>query len=128
MLPIPDAAWFAVRGLPRGGCRFPSSVKNRYRPAGKGRTTGRSVSEVLGDAIRCVGLKHKPRDLRAATAREMNRKKVSVCIIQRGARNELMETMSSCLPADVVQVWRAWKHCQLPVVGTSERSGRRRAA
>lgn len=124
-LPMPDALWAIVEDMPRDGYWFPNHQPNKRFPAGEGHITGQSVSAVLGDAIRRAGLKHKPHDLRAATATEMNRRNVSAFVIQEGMRHAHMDTTNHYLRLDIEQV-RAGLSV-LPVVRMPERSGRRAA-
>lgn len=124
-LPMPDALWAIVQDMPRDAYWFPNHQPNRWFEAGQGHITGQSVSAVLGDAIRRAGLKHKPHDLRAATATEMNRRNVSAFVIQGGMRHERMDTTNHYLKVDMEQIRAGYE--VLPVVSMPERSGRRAA-
>ncbi|QTF71772.1 tyrosine-type recombinase/integrase [Arthrobacter woluwensis] len=123
--PIPESLWAVIQDMPRDGYWFPNHQANKRFAAGQGHITGQSVSAVLGDAIRRAGLKHKPHDLRAATATEMNRRNVSAFVIQEGMRHAHMDTTNHYLKVDIEQI-RAGLEV-LPRVHMPERSGRRAA-
>ncbi|MEZ2371029.1 tyrosine-type recombinase/integrase [Arthrobacter sp. RCC_34] len=124
-LPIPAALWEIVQDMPRDAYWFPNHQANRKFAAGEGHITGQSVSAVLSDAIRRAGLKHRPHDLRAATATEMNRHGVSAFVIQGGMRHERMDTTNHYLKVDLEQIRAGYE--TLPVVSMPARSGRRAA-
>ncbi len=125
-LPVPADAWPLFLEMPRAGYWFPNRVANRFHAAGEGHILGNSVSTLLGEAIRRTGLKHRPHDLRAATATEMNRAGVSAFVVQKGMRHSNMDTTTRYLGIDVDQVREGFD--QLPVLTLPVRSGRQRFA
>lgn len=124
VLPIPEAAWELIVSMPRDGYWFPNSVANKRFPAGEGHILGNSISNQLAQAIRRAGLTHKPHDLRAATATEMNKEGVSAFVIQKGLRHANMDTTTRYMGLSVEQVKGGFD--QLPTVNFPHQSGRRR--
>lgn len=104
ILPVPAELWSLLLKMPRDKFWFPNPTANELWPAGEGHVLGRSVSTSISKAIARAGLKHKPHDLRAATATEMNRAGVSAFVVQRGMRHTNMDTTNHYLVVDVEQV------------------------
>lgn len=125
-LPVPDAAWPLFLDMPRDGYWFPNRTANALHPAGEGHILGNSVSALIGGAIKRAGLAHRSHDLRAATATEMNRAKVSAFIIQKGMRHANMDTTTAYLGVDIEQIREGFN--ALPAITLPARSGRQRAA
>lgn len=126
VMPVPAAAWPLFLEMPRDGYWFPNRVANRLHPAGAGHILGNSVSTLLGGAIKRAGLVHRPHDLRAATATEMNRAGVSAFVVQKGMRHSNMDTTTRYMGLDVEQIRQGLD--QLPAITLPTRSGRRIAA
>lgn len=100
ILPIPDHLWEICLKMPRTGYWFPNRQANKNFPAWQGHIHGRSVSDTIGDAIRRAGIRHRPHDLRAATATQMHRNNVSAFTIQKGMRHSQMQTTTIYLDVD----------------------------
>ncbi len=103
-IPIPSHMWEVVTKMPRDAYWFPNRTANRMFPAGEGHITGNSISGLLAEAIKRAGIKHRPHQLRAATATEMHRAGVSAFTIQEGMRHSLMQTTTVYLTIDPEQV------------------------
>lgn len=125
-LPVPAAAWMIFLAMPRDAYWFPNRVANKFFAAGEGHILGGSVSTLLCDAIKRAGLKHRAHDLRAATATEMNRAKISAFVVQKGMRHTNMDTTNRYLGIDIEQIRDGLDH--LPPLRMPEQSGRRLAA
>lgn len=125
-LPVPDAAWPIFLDMPRDAYWFPNRTANTLHPAGEGHILGNSVSALIGGAIKRAGLTHRTHDLRAATATEMNKQKVSAFIIQKGMRHVNMDTTNAYLGVDIEQIREGFN--SLPTLSMPARSGRQRAA
>lgn len=123
VLPIPKAAWPLVLTMPRSAYWFPNRVPNHLYPAGEGHIMGRSVSNLLAQAITRAGINHKPHDLRAATATEMNGAGVSAFVIQKSMRHANMDTTTRYMGLTVEQVREGFD--QLPAITLPTQSGRR---
>lgn len=100
-LPIPTHLWEICQAMPRTGYWFPNAQENKHFKAGEGHILGRSVSDTIGDAIRRLGLKHRPHDLRASTATQMHKAGVNAFTIQKGMRHAQMQTTTVYLEIDV---------------------------
>ena len=122
-LPIPEPVWDLVLEMPADGYWFPNRTDNVLFKAGEGHITGNSVSDTLGKAIRRAGLKHRPHQLRAATATEMHRAGVSAFTIQNGMRHSMMQTTTKYLLVEPEQL-RAGLD-MLPTVAMPAKSGRK---
>lgn len=125
-LPVPAALWPLFHQMPRTGYWFPNRTKNKLHAAGEGHIMGNSVSGLIGEAIKRMGLKHRPHDLRAALATEMHEAGVSDFIVQRSMRHSNMDTTTLYLKLKPEGIRHGFD--SLPVINIPERSGRRRAA
>ncbi len=125
-LPVPAAAWPMFLEMPRNAYWFPNRTANRLHAAGEGHILGNSVSTLLAEAIKRAGLKHRPHDLRAATATELNKAKVSSFVVQKGMRHSNIETTTKYIDIHVDEIREALD--QLPVLHLPARSGRRPVA
>lgn len=125
-LPVPEAAWPLFLDMPRDGYWFPNRTANALHQAGEGHILGNSVSTLIGGAIKRAGLQHRPHDLRAATATEMNKAKISAFVVQGSMRHTNMDTTTRYLGLDVEQIREGFN--ALPTIELRERSGRQRAA
>lgn len=126
IMPIPAAAWGIFLSMPRAGYWFPNRAANRLFPPGEGHVLSGSVSTLLCDAIKRAGLSHRAHDLRAATATEMNKAKVTAFVVQKGMRHTNMDTTTRYMGIDIEQVRDGLDH--LPVLRMPEQSGRARLA
>jgi integrase/recombinase XerD len=124
VLPIPAAAWPLFLDMPRQGYWFPNRVPNKKWGAGEGHILGSSVSNLLSAAIKRAGIKHRPHDLRASTATEMNRGGVTSFVVQKGMRHSNMDTTNKYIRMDVEQIRAGLDH--LPALRMPQQSGRRR--
>lgn len=125
-LPVPAAVWPLFLQMPRTGYWFPNRTKNKLHAAGEGHIMGNSVSGLIGEAIKRMGLKHRPHDLRAALATEMHEAGVSDFVVQRSMRHSNMDTTTLYLKLKPEGIRHGFD--SLPVITIPERSGRRRAA
>ena len=103
-LPMPDAVWELALQMPAVGYWFPNWNRNAMFEAGEGHILGRSVSDVLSDAIKRAGIHRRPHDLRAATATEMNRHGASAFTTQHAMRHSNMATTTMYTGIDIEQV------------------------
>lgn len=122
-MPIPEQLWELVQEMPVDSYWFPNREDNALFKAGEGHIKGNSVSDTLGKAIRRAGLKHRPHQLRAATATEMHRAGVSAFTIQNGMRHSMMQTTTKYLLVEPEQL-RAGLD-MLPTVAMPAKSGRK---
>ena len=82
------------------------------------------MSTLIGQALRRAGiLGHRPHDLRAATATEQSKAKVSAFVIQQAMRHSRMDTTSAYTGVAMDEIRDGFEH--LPVVQMPLRSGRR---
>ena len=125
-LPVPAAVWPLFLQMPRTGYWFPNRTKNKLHAAGEGHIMGNSVSGLIGEAIKRMGLKHRPHDLRAALATEMHEAGVSDFVVQRSMRHSNMDTTTLYLKLKPEGIRHGFD--SLPIITIPERSGRRRAA
>ncbi len=123
-LPVPAAVWPLFHQMPRTGYWFPNRTKNKLHAAGEGHIMGNSVSGLIGEAIKRIGLKHRPHDLRASLATEMHEAGVSDFIVQRSMRHSNMDTTTKYLLLRPEGIRHGFD--LLPVLQMPERSGRRR--
>lgn len=103
-MPIPDAVWELVLQMPSTGYWFPNWTKNAEFAAGEGHILGRSVSDVLSDAIKRAGIHRRPHDLRAATATEMNRAGATAFTTQYAMRHSNMATTTAYMGIGLEQI------------------------
>lgn len=125
-LPVPAALWPLFHQMPRTGYWFPNRTANKLHAAGEGHIMGNSVSGLIGEAIKRIGLKHRPHDLRASLATEMHEAGVSDFIVQRSMRHSNMDTTTKYLLLRPEGIRHGFD--LLPVITMPERSGRRRVA
>lgn len=125
-LPVPAAVWPLFLQMPRTGYWFPNRTKNKLHAAGEGHIMGNSVSGLIGEAIKRMGLKHRPHDLRAALATEMHEAGVSDFVVQRSMRHSNMDTTTLYLKLKPEGIRHGFD--SLPVITIPERSGRQRRA
>jgi integrase/recombinase XerD len=123
-LPVPAAVWPLFLQMPRTGYWFPNRTKNKLHAAGEGHIMGNSVSGLIGEAIKRMGLKHRPHDLRAALATEMHEAGVSDFVVQRSMRHSNMDTTTLYLKLKPEGIRHGFD--SLPVITIPERSGRQR--
>lgn len=123
-LPVPSAIWPLFHQMPRTGYWFPNRTTNKLHAAGEGHIMGNSVSGLIGDAIKRIGLKHRPHDLRASLATEMHEAGVSDFVVQRSMRHSNMDTTALYLKLKPEGIRHGFD--LLPVINMPERSGRRR--
>jgi integrase/recombinase XerD len=123
-IPVPDHMWEHVERMPAEGYWFPNWHANKLYAAGEGHILGRSVSDLLSDAIKRAGIKRRPHDLRAATATEMNRAGVSAFITQHAMRHERMSTTTLYTAIDPEQIRHGLE--RMPLVSCPSVSHRRK--
>lgn len=123
-LPVPAALWPLFHQMPRTGYWFPNRTKNKLHAAGEGHIMGNSVSGLIGEAIKRMGLKHRPHDLRATLATEMHEAGVSDFVVQRSMRHSNMDTTTLYLKLKPEGIRHGFE--ALPVINMPERSGRQR--
>jgi site-specific recombinase XerD len=110
--------------MPRHGYWFPNWNANALYAPGEGHILGRSVSDLLSDAIKRAGLNRRPHDMRAATATEMTRAGVSAFITQHAMRHAQMATTTQYTGVGLDQVREGLN--ALPKLTVPEVSARRR--
>ncbi|WP_166789729.1 tyrosine-type recombinase/integrase [Cryobacterium fucosi] len=125
-LPLGDAVWELLADH-TDGYLFPNWKANKRYPAHEGHILGRSVSDVIGRAMKRAGIvNHRPHDLRAATATEQSRAGVSAFVVQQNMRHERADTTAGYILVDMEQMRAGFN--TLPVVPMPAHSGRRHAA
>lgn len=118
--PIHPIVWTEAQKYPRTGYWFSS-------PYADGPITGRNVSSVLSGAMKRAGITgHRPHNMRAWYATELNRAGASTAVVAAGLRHTDMQSVTRYLSVQNDAIAAA--QALLPSISVPDQTPRRRAA